>query len=146
MDMFAVFVAKYLIYVVALVFANFLYQRRSRKVFLLTAASLAVAYVLARIVGLFYSHAQPFVVNNTAPLIPHVTNNTFPSDHTLVAAVLATIVLLYNRNLGLLLFVCALAIGAARVYAGLHYPVDIAASVVLAVTTVWLVRLILKRV
>lgn len=144
--MFAIFVAKHLVYIVAFVFAYFLYQRQSRKIFLLTAVSLAIAYVLARIAGLFYSHVQPFVVNNTTPLIPHVTNNTFPSDHTLVAAVLATIVLLYNRNLGLLLWVCALIIGAARVYAGLHYPVDIAASAALAVMTVWLVRLILKRV
>lgn len=145
MDALAIFGAKYLIYLIMLVFAIFLYQRWSRKMLILTAVSLPVAYVCARVAGMFYSHIQPFALHNTTPLIAHAVDNAFPSDHTLIAAVLATIILLYNRNLGLLLWVAVLGVGAARVYAGLHYPIDVVASALIALVVVSGVRTLLRR-
>lgn len=93
--------------------------------------ALALAYTLGRIAGLFYYHEQPFAVLQFTPLIPHEIDNAFPSDHALVAGVLAGIASLYNRGLGVLLWMLAVGVGAGRVMAGVHYPLDIVVGLVI---------------
>lgn len=135
-----IFSATYLVALVALVcIAALVVSRRIELVYTLMLA-LAIGWGIARILGLFISHTQPFDVGGFEPLIPHEVNNSFPSDHTLVSGIAAAIAWLHSRSIGALLFASALLVGTARVAAGLHYPVDIAASLVLAVCAVWAAR------
>ncbi len=82
--------------------------------------------------NLLYVDPRPFVVGHFIPLIPHVPDNGFPSDHTLLAAALAAIGMYWNKWLGLALWVIAIAIAIARVYVGLHHPIDVLGSIVFA--------------
>jgi undecaprenyl-diphosphatase len=133
-DFLIIVFAKYLIYVMALALAAYwLLTPRSSKVelALVTLAALPLAFALARIAGLFYSHNQPFATLHFAPLIPHAVDNAFPSDHSALAGALAGVASLYNRALGILMWVLAIAVAVGRVLAGLHYPVDATAGLVL---------------
>ncbi|HSX42902.1 MAG TPA: phosphatase PAP2 family protein [Candidatus Saccharimonadales bacterium] len=97
---------------------------------LLLGAFLTVLFAKAG--SYLYHDPRPFVVGHSTPYFPHSPDNGFPSDHTLLAAFLAYWVYLYRRNVGILLCVVALLIGAARVVAGVHHPMDILGSLVFA--------------
>lgn len=134
MDTLIILCAKYLLFVMALALgAYWLLSPRAHKVELAAAAivALPLAYALARVAGLFFHHEQPFAVYDYAPLIPHAVDNSFPSDHATLAGALAGIASLYNRALGILMWVLAVGVAAGRVLSGLHYPVDAVVGLVL---------------
>jgi undecaprenyl-diphosphatase len=133
-DALLAFAAEYLIYVVALFFAAYwvLVPRHKKIEIGLTAiVALPLAYGIARLLGLFINHQQPFAEYNYMPLVPHEIDNSFPSDHSAAAGVLASVVSLYNKYVGLFLWVLALGVAAGRVGAGLHYPIDAVVGLVL---------------
>ena len=110
----------------------FLSPRVNRAEFLLAAlAALPLAYALTRLAGLLYSHEQPFAAGAFAPLIPHEIDNSFPSDHAALAGAMAGVAGFYNRSLGMLMWAVAVLVALGRMFAGLHYPVDIAAGLIL---------------
>ena len=141
MDTLIIYGAKYLIYIIVFVAVGaVLVSPHRQRLALLGVVALVVGYALARIVGIFYSHPQPFVVDGVTPLIPHAVDNAFPSDHALVAGVCATVAWLADYRVGAVLWVGAVLVGGARVLAGLHYTVDIVTSIVLSLVCVWVVR------
>ncbi len=129
-----VFGAEYLVYVQALatlVFA-WLQRRIIRATFFAYAiVSGVLAFALSRLAGLLYNNPRPFVVEGFTPPIPHAPDNGFPSDHTLLAAWLAALVMPYDRRLGTILAIGALLVGFFRVAAGVHHMVDIIGSIVI---------------
>ena len=100
-----------------------------KRLIILIVLSVPLAYLLARLMGLFYSHEQPFAVYGFEPLIPHAIDNSFPSDHVALGGAIATSVLFLHRRLGLLVWLLVVSVGLLRVVAGLHYPLDIVGGV-----------------
>lgn len=141
-----VFCAKYLVAVPVMVLLAFLFsraKRRRHRMFWLTIVSLPLAYLIARVAGHLFYNARPFVANNFTPLIAHAADNGFPSDHMLIAATIATVVLYFNRRWGTALWIVAILIGAARVLAGVHHTLDIVGSAVIALASVVVAHYIL---
>ncbi len=95
--------------------------------------ALPIMYILLFIAGLVYYDPRPFVVGHFTPLIPHDASNGFPSDHTLLCAATSSIVFFYNKKMSAVLWVLTVLVGASRVYVGVHHPLDIIASVIIAV-------------
>ena len=114
----------------------------------LAAVSAAAAGALALLINLVLSqlwfHDRPFVDHprQTLLLVHHAADNSFPSDHASLAFAIAFAVLAFHRRLGLLLLIGAVCIGADRIFVGVHYPLDVLASLLvglgsaLIVTTV----------
>jgi undecaprenyl-diphosphatase len=122
-------VAQYLLAVpVVLVLSSVLARRRVRIDLIEAAVAGALTIAFVKLGGEFYAHARPFVVYRRPPLVPHAPDNAFPSDH--LAACGLAVGYLWNRNrvFAIAAGVCAAFIGAARVLAGLHWPLDIAAG------------------
>lgn len=90
---------------------------------------LAMAALIATGLNLAAGHLifdpRPFTILHVAPLIPHSTDNGFPSDHSTVAAFIAAAILFIDVPLGIVAALAALAIGFARVYCLVHWPVDV---------------------
>lgn len=127
-DDVAVFFASYLYLVqVALALIYFLLQQRPRQLEMIAfgVVYFPLVFLLAEGVGLFYFDPRPFVVEHFTPLIPHVPDNGFPSDHALLTSAVATAALFFDWPMGLILWLLALLVGAARVYVGLHHPIDV---------------------
>ncbi len=147
-EVLVIFAAKYLIWIVAAIFVGYFFvarKRVKRKLLLLSVISLPLAYAAAWLAGKLYWDPLPFVLSGATPLIAHVANNGFPSDHMVFAVALATLALLFNRRLGIFLWVLALLVGTARVAAGVHHSVDIVAGAAIAAVVVWLVYLCIHR-
>jgi undecaprenyl-diphosphatase len=60
--------------------------------------------------------------------------------------VVAEIVFVYSRKLGVLLGILAVLVGVSRVMARVHYPLDIVGSIGIATAATCITYLILKRV
>jgi len=144
---FLVFGAKYLhLLVILIAVAWFLIQPWPRKKEILIIVCIAVPLVLivSKAAGQLYYNPRPFVVEHFKPLIYHKADNGFPSHHALLVFFIATLVFVFSRRAGLLLGVLALFVGFSRVYAGIHHPIDIAGSMLIAIISVTLVYLLVK--
>jgi undecaprenyl-diphosphatase len=132
--------AKYLIALPLVIAGIFLLTTRPtvrKQALVLGAIAGILSYAAAKVAGLLYFNPRPFVISHVAPLIPHAADNGFPSDHTLLAAVIAAVVTKYNWRLGLVLWVVALLIGIARVLAGVHHSIDVVGSLIIAGLVAW---------
>src|SRR5260370_1050908 len=88
---------------------------------------------------------RPFVVEHFGPLISHKPSNGFPSDHVLWSAATAAIIFPSSKYLSLLLWVLTILVGAARVHAGVHHPIDIVGSMLMAIVAASILYLIIRR-
>ncbi|MBU6370479.1 MAG: phosphatase PAP2 family protein [Patescibacteria group bacterium] len=142
MDAIFIFSAQYL-FVLPPVILGVYFFKRSRAEMKRMAFFAVPSGLLTYAVGVVASHVyvdpRPFVVGHFTPLIQHVADNGFPSDHTLLVASLAAVGMYWNKKLGIALWAIALAIAASRVAVGLHHPIDVVASmlIALAVTAFW---------
>lgn len=86
------------------------------------------------LLGALWFHDRPFVDHprQTLLLVHHAADNSFPSDHASLAFAIAFAVIAFHRRLGLLLFLGAACIGADRIFVGVHYPLEVLASLFVA--------------
>jgi undecaprenyl-diphosphatase len=140
-----VFVAKYFVFLSALVVIAYWLRAATDVKFALgwqLVAGGIVAVALSTVAGHLYYDTRPFVTEHIAPLMSHAPDNGFPSDHALLASFLGFTLLFYSRRIGLLLVLLALLIGAARVAAHIHHPIDIVGSFAIAALAVGLIQAI----
>jgi len=141
MNSLIIFAAKYLLFVsAALALLYFFKQDRQRQkeMIIFAIILLPISYLIAKIAGHFYFDPRPFVAGNFTPLIPHAPDNGFPSDHTLLAAAIASVIFRFNKKTGWLLFAFAILVGLARVAAGIHHFADIAGSIIIVLAVYFL--------
>jgi membrane-associated phospholipid phosphatase len=154
-DTVIAWLANYLLWVMAAGAAvhGLLRERGSARVTAAAAAvvGLGVTLVFILVAAKLHTDPRPFVQNpNLHPLIAHSADNGFPSDHSAVAGLIATLVAIRDRLAGAVLWVLALGVGAARMAAHVHHLQDIAAGLaigaVAAVLATALVRLAAARI
>ena len=142
LDTLAIYGAEYL-YIVLLAIALiwYLIQPRKAKIEMIAwgIVALPVMYILLVVAGMLYSDPRPFVVGNFTPLIQHSADNGFPSDHTILCSATSSIVFFYNKWFSGVLWILTALVGTSRVYTGLHHPLDIIASAVIAASATYLV-------
>ena len=148
LDALSIIAANYFWYVIiGIAVVYFLIQPRpeQKRMVILAALVLPLVYLISLLGGAFYYDPRPFVVEHFTPLIPHKPSNGFPSDHVLWSAATAAIIFPSNKYLSLLLWVLTILVGAARVRAGVHHPIDIAGSILMAIVAASIVYLIIRR-
>jgi len=112
--------------VVSLVaFVTGLWRHRPRGLLPWFALGAAAAVGLDLLGGHVFFDQRPFVRSGVAPLFAHSMDNGFPSDHSAVAAFLAAILWFIDAPAAVVATVTAVAIGVARMYALVHWPIDI---------------------
>jgi undecaprenyl-diphosphatase len=85
------------------------------------------ARLLAEVVKVLAHAARPFITfaGKVVPLVQESGFSSFPSGHATLMFALALGVYSYNRRWGIVMFAFAFLISAARIVAGVHYPLDI---------------------
>lgn len=151
MNILIIFIAKYLFIASIAIFLLYLaYLWKIQKalcisIIKLSIISLPLTLLSAKIFSHFIYDPRPFVVEHVKPLIPHVADNGFPSDHMLLTMALASVIYVYNRKLGIILAIIAILVGTARVFAKVHHIEDIIGSAVIAIGVVGIVYFLGKR-
>jgi undecaprenyl-diphosphatase len=137
LDGVMIFCARDLIYVVFAIALAWLLLALYRHDFGAAAffvTNLVVAFILLQIARHAYIEPRPFVTWHVTQLMPHAADQSFPSDHTTAASAIAFGLMLFAKlwKSGAVLLLVALVIGFARIFAGVHYPVDIGGGVLTA--------------
>ncbi|MCK5098087.1 MAG: undecaprenyl-diphosphatase, partial [Desulfobacteraceae bacterium] len=140
-DLFAIFAAKYspFIFILWLLFLWFKKSKTKRgsykNIVLLSTYSAIVGISLNFIIANLYFHPRPFMMKIGTLLISHAPETSFPSDHTtfLFSIALMLVCFAETRKSGLMLLVLSLIGGVARVFCGVHFPLDIVGSIIVSI-------------
>jgi len=143
-----VFFAKYLVYIFVLIIIILWFTNKKNKnisfyVFYATVLGLIINYI----VTIFYFHPRPFMINLGTQLINHSIGTSLPSDHTTILLSIA-IMLIYFKNtkkLGIILTIFGLLGGISRIFCGVHFPLDIIASIFVALISTYTIYKLIPK-
>ncbi|WP_246942929.1 phosphatase PAP2 family protein [Bacillus pinisoli] len=102
--------------------------------------SLLISLFMNTTIKLFYYRPRPFIKRKVGILIPSKKDSSFPSKHTLLVFTVSTIILFYERTVGLVMTGLSILTGLSRIWTGHHYPSDILASAVAGSLTSYFVH------
>ena len=152
LDWVALLLANYLGYFLILGTAYFLFKEKDWKKRFLNLSFISLAVILSRgllteIIRFFYFRPRPFVALEFEPLFNHsALQAAFPSGHAAFYFALAFAIFFINRRLGVWYTIGAVFMGLARVYAGVHWPLDIVAGALVSLLSVFVVKWLLEKV
>lgn len=137
------FLARWLVPLAVMLFVSLWVRGRTRDRGGLLAATLTMLLAISanQLAGLAYFHPRPFMIGLGHQYLAHPPDNSFPSDHatflwSLGFSLLALGVL---RRWAVLLVAGGVAVAWARVYVGVHFPLDMAGSLAVALAVTRLV-------
>jgi len=132
----AIFLANILIYGVFLcIILAWVRKSEAFRFALLDAAfTVILALSLSRITGVLWYHPRPFEFGLGQKYLDHVANSSFPSDHAtfLFSVAIPLLVHAISRKWGIVVFATTLPVAWARIYLGIHFPLDMIGALVLA--------------
>lgn len=124
--------AEYAIFIFGLILIYLL--RKDRKLFFKAAIATLITIAVVALIKKMWFFPRPFVDEKVKVLITHIPDSSFPSKHTAVAFALAFGIFLEKRRLGVWLLALAFLIAHSRVIAGVHYPRDILAGILIGMS------------
>ena len=149
LDRFMIFSADWLGYLMILGLAIFLTKdwRKWRGMFLVSVGSAIIArFGFVTFIRWFYYHPRPFMVlQDINQLVDHETTSSFPSGHTSFYFALATGLYIYNKKAGRTYLILAGLMGFARIFVGVHWPLDIVAGAVLGIVVAMAGKFLYKK-
>lgn len=131
LDVFAVFCATYLLYLMLIFLLLFAFIVHNWHVFFYPLLSgLFAAFVIDKIIYIFYKEQRPAGLKSTKILIPVPKNPSFPSRHAslLFGVSFYLFLYFYNTPLAVFFIICSCFVGVARVFSGVHWFRDILAG------------------
>lgn len=144
MNALAIFCAKYLYIASVIIFAAYWIRAEAatrKRLAWFAAASLPLALIVGKVANRLYNNPRPFAVTGIEPLIQHAADNGFPSDHTLLAAALASVMMFFNKRVGIILWIITVGVAWGRVFVGVHHWLDVAGSIAISLLSAAMVYL-----
>jgi undecaprenyl-diphosphatase len=110
----------------------------------LSAAALGL--LANQVISHVWDRARPYEAHaGIVPLLSRSADPSFPSDHATAALAIAFGVFFVSRRAGWFFLGFAVLVSASRVLAGMHYPTDVLASLVVAVACGFLTARVAMR-
>jgi len=122
------FIASFLIWIMIFGFILFygIKKKIKKEIVLRVIFSTLLAWLTSEIIKRIIPSVRPFRVNGYPPLtITIPSGNSFPSSHTASAFGLAVSILLLKPELGFAFLLGALTVASGRIFANVHFFIDI---------------------
>lgn len=119
----------------ALIAALWVWGRRDGRAALVGAGcALLAAALINTVIGALWRHPRPFMIGLGHQLIPHAADSSFPSDHATFMWTIGISLLLRRSwpRLGWGMMVFGAGVAWARIYLGVHFPMDMAGALLVA--------------
>ncbi len=101
---------------------------------MLASSAAVCGLTCALIIKPVVSRLRPYELNTTiAMLVPPEIDASFPSGHTCFAFSAATVCFIYNKKLGIMMYVFASIIAFSRLYLYMHFPTDVLCGALLGI-------------
>ena len=109
-------------------------NEKLRKLMLEATASGLAGLLMAQLIGWLWAHPRPFAMGLGHQLIAHAADASFPSDHLTLMWSISFSFLLHQRPrmAGVVLGVLGLPMAWARIYLGVHFPMDMVGAALVA--------------
>jgi len=149
LDWIGIFFAEYAPYllIIAALFLGMKEKNQRRKIvyFSVLALSILLSHgVFTQTIRYFYYYPRPYVALDFEPLVSHDSVGSFPSGHATFYFALAFGIFYFKRRAGIWFLSVAALMGIARIYAGVHWPLDIVSGAVIGAASVLVVVWLLK--
>jgi len=144
LDALGVFFAEYLIYILGGL-ALLVFRKNLRRAIWAILAVVLAKLGIAELIRLFWSRPRPFVENNVNLLIEKASEPSFPSGHASACFALSYIIYHYNKKAGIVFFFASFLVSIARVFVGVHWPLDVLGGAAVGILAGWIVIKISKR-
>jgi len=112
-----------------------------QKAVITVIATVLIANFAIEVMNDFYFRPRPFVDNPVSLLFYKPTDSSFPANSAASAFAIAGTIWAVNKKIGAALAVLAFMFAFARVYAGVHYPLDVTGGALIgmaaAMLTTW---------
>lgn len=153
LDYFFIFVSKYFFYFILFCFLLFFIKlifienKITKKEFIIYFGSIIGMWLILKIFKFFVYAERPFYYFQMETLLKHENFfSSFPSGHAVLSFMLAFAVFFYYKKTGIILILLASLIGIARIFVGVHFPLDIIAGATIGFLVIFLVhRRIIKN-
>ncbi|MBT4071970.1 MAG: phosphatase PAP2 family protein [Candidatus Magasanikbacteria bacterium] len=103
----------------------------------ITSIALGLGLLVSWFIGWIFPHRRPALELPTTKQLIHPWSNwkAFPSDHALISFIFISMAIYMGIGFlgAIFLIMLGLAIGGARVWAGVHYPRDILGGMILGI-------------
>ncbi len=136
MNTLMIFIAQYLILIAPIIIIIYVWTHDNKKdaindsIYMAVAS--AMAWGIAHILKNTFKTLRPELAHDI--LLKSESIYAFPSGHTTFFFALATVLYFHHKKLAYITYVMATAVGVARVYIGVHYPIDIIGGAMLGIT------------
>lgn len=144
----ATIAAKYLILLVPLHLALVWTagDRRMRIIASCSLAALVLALAINQAIGLLVPSPRPFVAGVGHNFLAHRANGSFPSNHATVFFCYAAVLMVFGKDrLAAAIAVMGLIVAWARIYLGVHYPLDMVGAAVVGALSATAAVSVLRR-
>ncbi len=147
LDFMMIFGAEYLIFIVFVIclFLTLKGFSADKKSLLSLTISLTVGLILIRIIDSLFYEPRPFISYGIIPLVYQPQDSSFPSLHTTVLTILALSFFDTKTKFKQVLIMPIAWTGFARVYTGVHYPLDIVGGVFVGIFSAIFATKIISR-
>lgn len=146
-DTFALFGARDLIFILAAGYLGVVFGEPARsrpRLVVDTILCALLAFQLVILIHAVYPVARPQATDLPVNvLIEYANHQSFPSQHTLFAFLLAMIVFSCRKRLGIAYLAGATIIGLSRIVVGVHWPADVLAGALIGIGLGYLATLLL---
>ena len=148
LDILGIFFAEYSGYIlIILLFCFFFLKNKNNYKIILAEAffsAILARLVIVNIIRLIYFRNRPFIDWPVNLVLENKTSSGFPSGHAAFFFAIAFIVFFFNKKLGYVFLATSFLMGIARVFVGVHYPLDILAGMAVGLFSAWFVNKYLK--
>jgi undecaprenyl-diphosphatase len=140
LDVFFVFLAKYLPIVLTAAVVLFVLKQKNAKYRIYMSAFFIISALISRgilteTIRFFYNRPRPYLVLDFTPFF-NETTFSFPSGHAAFLFACAGVLLYFNRKWGVWFLIGAFVNGIARIASGMHWPTDILGGVLVSAVAV----------
>ncbi len=136
-DTLAVIAAGYMpiIVILSLAYLWIIKENRTRDIILYGIYASITGLAMNFIIGLIYFHPRPFMIPTGIQLFQYPAETSFPSDHTTLMVSLALMMIYFKetRSSGVVILILGVIGGFARIFSGVHFPMDILGSVIVSI-------------
>ena len=111
--------------------------RNQRVTLLIAFVAISIGLLINGLISFVWFHPRPFMQDIGHTYLTHAPDSSFPSDHATILFTMSLVFILRNgmRAFGTIMLLLTFWVAWARIYVGIHFPLDMFGSLIVSVVS-----------